>query len=92
MANSDSNNKNVISTLIKLLIASLVVGLIINWLEITPKDVFDNFGETVAAIYRAGQKAVEWASDYIVTGALIVIPIWAIVMLVNFVQNKTRKK
>ncbi|RED45093.1 DUF6460 domain-containing protein [Aestuariispira insulae] len=92
MSNSESNNRNVIGTVIKLLVASLVVGLLINWLEITPKDVFDNFGETIASIYRAGQKALNWASDYIVTGALIVLPIWGLVVLVNFIQNKTRRK
>lgn len=86
MAN-DSNN-SVVSTVIKLVIACLVVGYVIQFFEITPQKVLDNFGETVAALFTVGRDILNWASDYIVTGALIVLPIWGIVAIVNYVSKK----
>ena len=40
--------KGAVSTIVKLLLASLAVGLVMHWLEITPRSLIANFGETVA--------------------------------------------
>lgn len=92
MADNDLTNTSIFGTVIKLIIASLLVGLVIHWLDITPKDVLEHFGETVAALYNAARDAIGWASNYIVTGALIVIPIWAIAVGLNYLQRKSRRK
>ncbi len=89
---SSDSNKTVVSTVIKLVIACLVVGYIIQFFEITPQKVLENFGETVAALFTVGRDILDWASDYIVTGALIVLPIWGIVAIVNYLNKKVAGK
>ena len=80
--------KNVLGTVFKILLASLVLGFIRKFLEIDPKDLLLNFGETV-------QKAFAWAGDfvagsveYVLIGAVIVVPIWLIVFLVGRLKGK----
>lgn len=75
--------KNVIGTIIKIVVASLVLGFIVKFLEIKPTDLWQNFGETL-------RRAFDWAGDfvagsveYILIGAVIVVPIWAIIFLVG---------
>lgn len=92
MSDSDLTNTSIFGTIIKLIIASLIVGLVIHWLDITPRDVLDHFGETVAAVYNAVREAIGWASNYVITGALIVLPVWAIAVGLNYLQRKSRRK
>jgi len=80
--------QNVIGTVLKILLASLVLGFILKFLEISPKDLLLNFGETV-------QKAFAWAGDfvagsieYVLVGAVIVVPIWLIVFVFGKLKGK----
>jgi len=84
------SNSTPVMTVIKLIVISLVVGYIISVLDITPEDVLNNFGETVHSLYKFGARAVEWAADYVVLGAIIVIPIWGIATLLNYLSNKKK--
>lgn len=80
--------QNVIGTILKILLASLVLGFILKFLEISPKDLLLDFGTTV-------QKAFAWAGDfvagsieYVLVGAVIVVPIWLIVFLLGRLKGK----
>jgi len=79
-----------VSTVIKLVVVSLIVGFVISKLDITPEDVLNNFGETVHSLYNFAADAVEWAADYIVLGAIIVLPIWGISTLLSYLNNKKK--
>lgn len=74
--------------IIKLIVACLVVGYVVQFFELTPQKVLENFGETIAALYAAAQSLLGWAADYIITGALIVLPIWGIATLANYLNNR----
>ncbi len=70
-----------IATLVKLLIASLVVGMIMAFLGITPRDVL---GYVTSFANEAIENAAAWAGSaisYVLLGAVIVIPIWLLSML-----------
>ena len=80
--------KDALGTVIKIVLASLVLGFILRALDINPKDLLANFGDTV-------QKAFSWAGDfvagsveYVLVGAVIVVPIWLIVFLVGKLRGK----
>ncbi len=80
--------KDALGTVIKIVLASLILGFILRWLEIDPRDLLLNFGDTV-------QKAFAWAGDfvagsveYVLVGAVIVVPIWLIVFLVGKLRGK----
>lgn len=81
----------VLKTVLKLAALSLLVGLTLSWLDITPEDIFANFGETILAIFRKAEELVEWGAGYIVIGAVIVVPLWLIITLVNALSGRKRR-
>ncbi len=71
------------STLLKLLAASLIVGLIMSWFDITPRSLIANFGDTVVRIFGQAVSFLDWAVGYVLVGAIIVVPIWLLVVLLD---------
>lgn len=77
-----------LSTLLKLAVISFVVGFILVQLDVTPEDIFANFGETVRQIYEMVTGALEWSVGYIVIGAVLVVPIWGIAALLGVMKRR----
>ena len=75
-------------TIFKLLLASLIVGLVMHWLGLTPRSLVAHFGDTVETLFREMASFADWAIDYVLVGAVIVVPIW----LIGFLLNKARGK
>jgi hypothetical protein len=76
------------SMIVKLLIASLLVGLVMRWFDITPRSLIANFGDTVVRMFERLASFAGWAVDYILVGAIIVVPIWLVVFLLDRVKGK----
>ncbi len=83
--------KNAGSLIVKLLIGSFLVGWMLTWFDITPLELLEDLTGTIGEIYSLALNTVRWAADYILLGAVIVIPIWSVVALVNYIQEKNRK-
>ena len=66
---------------LRLLILSLVVGVILSVLGISPYDIVDGFRELVIHIYDMGFEAIDLLWRYILIGAVIVVPIWFVLRL-----------
>jgi len=80
--------QNVIGTVFKILIASLVLGFILKFLEIDPKDLLLNFGETIQSAFAWAGEFVAGSVEYVLIGAVIVVPIWLIVFLIGRLKGK----
>jgi len=80
--------QNVIGTIFKILIASLVLGFILKFLEIDPKDLLLNFGETIQSAFAWAGQFVASSVEYVLIGAVIVVPIWLIVFLIGRLKGK----
>ncbi len=72
-----------LGTLLRLLLASLIVGLVLTWLDVEPNDLVDRARGAVAwglAQARAVTgDLVDSAGDvvgYVLVGAVVVVPIW----------------
>ena len=77
-----------LSTLVKLLIACLIVGFLLNMAGYTPEELIHAFPETVASIWRW---VVDWgrqAGPYIILGAIVVVPIWVIMVVLRIARGK----
>jgi hypothetical protein len=68
---------------LKLALISLIVGLILSVFGITPRNIFAVIDDTARYIYDLGFGAITGAIEYIVLGAVIVIPIWLIFRLLR---------
>jgi hypothetical protein len=69
-------------TILRLVLLSIVVGIVLSALNIRPQDLFLHLRRLVDFLYSLGFGAVEWAFQYFLLGAVIVVPIWLISRLV----------
>lgn len=75
-------------TLLKLLIASLIVGLLMRLFGVTPRSLVANFGENVEKLFNHIVYVAGWAFDYVILGAVIVLPIWLLVFLFDRLKGR----
>ncbi|WP_068080594.1 DUF6460 domain-containing protein [Polycladidibacter stylochi] len=76
-----------VSAIVRLLLLSFVVGIILSSLDLTPFDLLENAVEFVQRIYNLGFDAIRWAGEYLLAGALVVIPIW---LIMRFTEMKKK--
>ena len=69
--------------LIRLLVLSLVVGIILSALGITPQNFFYQINVLLQRIYDLGFGVFQSIVEYLVLGAMVVIPIWFVARLVK---------
>ena len=63
---------------LRLAIISLIVGVLLSALGLSPYDIIDSFKRLMIRIYNMGFDAFEWIIRYFLLGAVIVFPIWLI--------------
>jgi len=69
-------NRSVTATIVKIVIASLLVGFALTFFDITPQGVLQTLGGTVKSIFEMILGFFRWALEYILIGAIVVVPIW----------------
>lgn len=70
-------------TILKLLIASLVVGFVLSVLGITPASIVARLGGTLQGAFDSVASAFTGVLEYIVLGAILVVPVWLVVVLLR---------
>ena len=68
-----------LSVIFRLLLLSILVGVILEVLGLDPWNIIESLRTLVARVWDMGFDAVRWAWRYFLLGAIIVIPIWLIV-------------
>ncbi len=74
--------------LVRLIILSVIVGVVLAALGLEPFDVFDGVRRLAERIYNMGYEAFEKGVSYFLTGALLVVPIWFIARLFKTSRSK----
>jgi hypothetical protein len=80
--------KHIREMLIKVMLASFVVGVLLAFFNIEPRELLENFGETIQSIFEIVTRIVEWAVKYILLGGVVVVPIWLIFILIGKARGK----
>lgn len=70
-----------IRTLVKVAVASLVAGVILNHLGITPDELMRQFGLTRERVEELARQAWAWALPNLLLGSLVIVPVWFLVYL-----------
>ena len=70
-----------VSIVLKILLASLLVGVVLSSLDITAARLLGDFGLTPEQIVNYARRGVRWALPNIILGALITVPIWLVMYL-----------
>ena len=74
---------NPAGVIIRLILLSVIVGIVLSALGITPSDIIYRLDVLIRRIYDMGFGAVEWIVQYFLIGAVIVFPIWLIARLLG---------
>ena len=80
--------RSVSGTIIRLLVVSLIVGLVLSLFNITPQGLLRRLGGTAEQILGVAVGAVEWAVPFVLIGAVVVVPLWAIVKLTRMARRR----
>lgn len=74
---------NPLSVILRLAVMSIVVGIVLSALGIDFRNFFDRINQLLRNIYDLGFGAIEWMLEYMLLGALVVVPIWVITRLAS---------
>ena len=83
--------RSVTGTIVKLLIASLLVGLALSIVDVSPEEILRGLGGWVQRIFSVFVRLVQWAVPYALLGAVIVVPLWAINKLWRLLRHRSAK-
>ena len=71
----------ILRTLVKVAIASLVVGTILAHFGITPEQLMREFGLSADRLQDYAQRGIAWALPNVLLGSLVIVPIWFLAYL-----------
>ena len=72
-----------LSVLARLVMLSLIVGALLMWLEIHPTEIIENVERLLRRLWNLGFGVVRVVLEYVIAGAVIVVPIWLVLRLLN---------
>lgn len=81
---------NPVGVLIRLALLSVVVGVVLSALDITPWDFLYRLDVMVRRIFDLGFASLEWLLRYFLIGAVIVFPIWLIARLIGMARRSDK--
>ena len=73
-----------LSVFLKLAVVSLMVGALLVWLDIRPADVFREVTDLLDRLWALGFRSVREFGNYMIAGAVIVIPVWFVLRLLSY--------
>lgn len=71
------------AVLLRLLFVSLIVGALLMWMDIRPMQILEGLQRFVRRLWLMGWDAVRDVVQYIVAGAVIVLPVWFVMRLLS---------
>jgi hypothetical protein len=82
---------SVTRTLLRLVVISIVVGIIFSVLGITPFNLIDRLEQLLRRVFDLGFDAFRSALGYFLVGAVVVIPVWFIMRLLKVGRSSDRR-
>lgn len=79
---------NPLGVLLRLALISILVGIVMKALGIDLHNFFQRINELLRNLYDLGFGAIEWVVEYMLLGAMVVIPIWLISRVVASGRSK----
>jgi Domain of unknown function (DUF6460) len=67
----------------RLILVSILVGVVLSVLGLDPWNILDSVERLIRHIWNMGFDAVRWLWRYFLLGAVLVIPIWLVIRMVN---------
>ncbi len=81
--NSNFLGGSPVSVALKLAFLSLIIGAVLIWLDLSPLQLLQGIERLVRSVIDMGFDAFREAGRYIVTGAIIVVPLFLLFRLIK---------
>ena len=78
---------NVMNWIIRVLVLSLIVGLVISFCDINPMGILNDTWDTILAVGGLFKGIIDWALPYILVGAVVVVPLALIGALLRYFRR-----
>jgi hypothetical protein len=72
-----------LAVVFRLVLLSILIGFVLHAFGFNPFNFIERIRSLIQALWEMGFDAIHWLWSYFVLGAIVVIPIWLIVRLVN---------
>lgn len=79
---------NPLSVVLRLVVLSIVVGIVMSALDIRPENLLYHMRLIVQRVSALGFGAVESVLGYLVLGAVVVLPIWLVARLISGFRSR----
>lgn len=78
-----------LGSVVKVLIVCFLVGLVLAFLDVDPRNIFHDLVGLVRRLFELSVDFFGWAVSYVLLGAVVVLPIWAVILLFRFLRGRT---
>lgn len=75
-------------SVLHVLLASLIVGMVMAWFNVQPRDILAWITGNVDEVFANLQAWIGWGIKYVLLGAVIVVPIWLLGFLVQYLRRR----
>ncbi len=73
----------VLRTLVKVAVASLIVGTIMDHFGITLDMLMREFGITPERVEELARQAIAWAMPNMLLGSMVIVPLWFLIFILR---------
>ncbi len=80
---------NVAGVALRLAVISIVVGIVLNTFNLDPLDLVEKVRALIRYISETGLDALEWLGTQLLIGAVVVVPIWAVVQVIRLIFRRS---
>jgi Family of unknown function (DUF6460) len=77
------------AVLVRLVLLSIVAGIVLSALDITPDNIFYHLNLLARRLYDMGFGVFEWLFKYFLIGAVLVFPVWLVVRLLGAFRRRS---
>lgn len=79
---------NPLGVILRLVVLSIVVGIVLSALGINPRNFLYHLNVLARRIYDLGFGAIEWLIEYLLLGAMVVVPIWIVARVLGLIGGR----
>ena len=83
-----AGGNGVFAVILRLAVISLIVGVVLSALGINASNLFNSLNIIARRIYDLGFGAFDWIIQYILVGAMVVVPIWLVARILGGIHTR----
>ncbi|MBS0241079.1 MAG: integrase [Proteobacteria bacterium] len=83
---------NPLAVIVRLIVLSIIVGIVMSALHIRPEDLFYHISRLIDRLSYLGVDVFRGAFGYFLLGAAVVIPIWLIARILGAVSGNRQRR